>query len=72
MSTSILHHAFGLKGIHHKGTGYYGDCILIKAGMTDNVIRCPKCSAGKAPANRDLREKFGEMICNRSPVGPVD
>jgi transposase len=48
MSTSILYHAFGLKGIYYESTSYFGDCILIEAGMTDQIVKCPKCSGREA------------------------
>ena len=47
MSTSILYHAFGLRGIHYEATRYFGDCILIEASMTDVMVRCPNCSKGR-------------------------
>jgi hypothetical protein len=39
MSTSILYHAFGLKGIHYESTRYFGDCILIEANIDQRSDR---------------------------------
>lgn len=48
MSTSILYHAFGLKGIHYTSTHYSSDAVILRAEMTDALIQCPKCSCRKA------------------------
>ncbi len=48
MSTSILYHAFGLKGIHYEATRYFGDSIMIRARMSDQYVRCPKCGGRRA------------------------
>lgn len=43
MSTSILYHAFGIKGIHYRSTSYDGDAVVISAQLTDQHIKCPEC-----------------------------
>jgi transposase len=43
MSTSILYHAFGLKGIEYKSTHFIADRIVISAEMNDQWVRCPRC-----------------------------
>ena len=43
MSTSILYHAFNLKGITYKATRYEGDAIVFVADIKRDLIRCPKC-----------------------------
>jgi transposase len=48
MSTSILYHAFAVRGIHYESTRYFGDCILISCRMTDQYVKCPKCGGRKA------------------------
>ena len=48
MSTSILYHAFGIKGIHYESTRYKGDAVVISARLTDQHINCPHCSCRKA------------------------
>jgi transposase len=47
MSTSILHHAFGLKGIRYTSTHYQSDAVILRAEMTDALIQCPKCGCRK-------------------------
>jgi hypothetical protein len=48
MSTSILYHAFGLKGIHYEATEYVQDCIVIRAQLARLVIKCPHCGGREA------------------------
>ena len=43
MSTSILYHAFGLKGIEYKATHFVADRIIFSAEMNDQWVRCPQC-----------------------------
>jgi transposase len=43
MSTSILYHAYGLKGIEYKATHHLADTIIFSAEMNDQWVRCPRC-----------------------------
>ncbi len=44
MSTSILYHAFGLKGIEYQSTRYIGNYVIFSAEMNSRQFTCPKCS----------------------------
>lgn len=44
MSTSILYHAFGLKGIEYLSTRYLGNYVIFSAEMNSRKFTCPKCS----------------------------
>ena len=48
MSTSLLYHVFGIKGIHYKSTSYDGDAIVMNAQLTDQHTKCPGCGCRKA------------------------
>lgn len=43
MSTSILYHAFGLKGIEYRSTRYVGNFVIFSAEMNSRNFTCPKC-----------------------------
>lgn len=43
MSTSILYHAFNLKGIEFESANYLGNAIIFSAAMTDKFTKCPSC-----------------------------
>lgn len=64
MSTSILYHAFGLKGIHYESTHFLGDCIYINARMTDQYVRCPECRNRQASFKGQKRR-----LLRMGPIG---
>ncbi len=43
MSTSILYHAFGLKGIRYKATRYEGEYLIFEVEMVTKDIPCSDC-----------------------------
>ena len=43
MSTSILYHAYNLKGVQYKATSYEGNSLVFAVEMTGEQIKCPKC-----------------------------
>jgi transposase len=47
MSTSILYHAFGLRGIEYRATRFEGEHIVFEAEMTTRNIPCPACNNEK-------------------------
>lgn len=64
MSTSILYHAFGLRGIHYEATRYISDSIVIEARLTDQSVKCPECSGRKAVFKGHKRR-----LLRMSPMG---
>jgi len=59
MSTSILYHAFGLKGIHYEATEYVQDCIVIRARLARPIIKCPHCGEKNATFKDQKRRSSG-------------
>jgi hypothetical protein len=47
MSTLLLYHAFGLKGIHCLSIQYLADSGIFNAAINEAFIRCPKCGHRK-------------------------
>lgn len=64
MSTSILYHALGLKGIHYESSRFFGNCIYINARMRDQYVRRPECRNRKATFKGRKRR-----LLRMSPVG---
>jgi transposase len=63
MSTSVLYHAFGLKGIRHTSTHFRSDTLIFRAEMTEDFIRCPKCGCRHATfKGRKTRWFFMSLI----------
>ncbi len=60
MSTSILYHAFGLKGIHSEATHYLGDSVLISCRMLHEKICCPRCEA-KSVSMKGQKRRFLQL-----------
>ena len=58
MSTSILYHAFGIKGIHYESTSYEGDAIVIRAWLTDQHVKCPECGCRQTTFKGHKRRKI--------------
>jgi len=44
MSSSLLYHAFNLKGIKYHSMDFLGNSIIISAEMTGGTVKCPDCS----------------------------
>jgi transposase len=65
MSTSILYHAFGLKGIRYQKTQYLGNTMIISAEMTDQYVKCPDCSHRKATYKGHKTRRFIMGHCGR-------
>jgi len=58
MSTSILYHAFGLKGIEYRGTSFLADTLIFRAEMNKQVIRCPNCGCRRITFKGQKRRWF--------------
>ena len=58
MSTSILYHAFGLKGIEYRGTSFLADTMIFRAEMNKQVIRCPHCGCRRITFKGQKRRWF--------------
>ena len=43
MSTSLLYHAFNLKGVEFESTEFLGSAIIFSVAMTDKLRKCPGC-----------------------------
>ena len=64
MSTSILYHAFGLKGIDYRATHFLADRIIFSAEMNDQWVRRPQCGCRDTSFKGQKRRWF-----YMSPIG---
>ena len=48
MSTSILYHAFNLKGVEFESAQFLGNAVIFSAKMNDKFIKCPDCGGNHA------------------------
>jgi transposase len=58
MSTSILYHAFGLKGIEYRATRFLADTMIFCAEMKKQVIPCPDCGSWRTIFKGQKRRWF--------------
>ena len=45
MSTSLLYHAFNIKGVDYRATKYIGNRIVFKAEMNSSIKSCALCNS---------------------------
>jgi len=43
MTTSLLYHGYGIRGVKHKATKYENGQVVILAEMTHGSVDCPQC-----------------------------
>jgi len=65
MSTSILYHAFGLKGVAYHSTMYIGNSVILSATMKDKLLKCPACSSRQSTAKGRKERWFRMSPCGR-------
>ncbi len=65
MSTSLLYHAFGLKGVKYISTKYIGGSVIFHAEVTSSIERCPECNSWKTYRKKGTRNRLLKMI----PIG---
>ena len=65
MSTSLLYHAFGLKGVKYISTEYKNGSAIFRAEVTSSIENCPACGS------RDTvhRQGFKERMLRLVPMG---
>ncbi len=62
MSTSILYHAFGLKGIEYRATHYHGRYVVFSAEMSTRKVVCPAGAINFADTEKIHRLSVGSII----------
>lgn len=65
MSTSLLYHAFGLKGVKYISTEYVNGSVIFHAEVTSKVECCPECNSDKTHRKQESKIR----VLNMLPVG---
>ncbi|MDZ7696856.1 MAG: ISL3 family transposase [Deltaproteobacteria bacterium] len=65
MSTSLLYHAFGLRGVKYISTKYERGRIFLHAEVTSSLERCPECRSFKTLRRKGVKQRLLRMI----PIG---
>ena len=78
MSTSLLYHAFGLRGYDYVGTQYVSNEVIFHVSPKPDLLRCPVCRKRKVKrrgfSERKLRlsSMGGKLIYVRAKVPRVE
>jgi transposase len=64
MSTSLLYHAFGLKGCYYSRTDYQQGSILFHLDLYDDQLRCSRCHSSEV-----IRRGSQERVFRAVPIG---
>ncbi len=51
MSTSLLYHAFGIRGYHHSRTDYFEGAVMFTIEQERTALRCPVCHSPDVTAH---------------------
>jgi transposase len=65
MSTSLLYHAFGLRGVKYISTKYINGSVIFHAEVTSSIERCPECKSWKTHRKKGTKNRLLKMI----PIG---
>src|SRR3954447_18578706 len=65
MSTSLLSHAFGIRGYHHTRTDYQGGQTIFTIRQEPETCRCPACGSPQVQSRGQVKRRFRTM-----PIGP--
>ena len=65
MSTSLLYHAFGLKGVKYICTKYQRGHSLFYAELTRHIEKCPECGSWETVRRKGTKSRWFRMV----PIG---
>jgi len=65
MSTSLLYHAFGLKGVKHICTEYKKGTTIYRAEVTSAIEECPVCGSWETVRKKGFKERTLRLV----PIG---
>jgi hypothetical protein len=68
MSTSLLYHAFGIRGYKYKNTKYEGGSVHFNIEQERNTFRCSCCRSRDVKPKGKVRRKFKSTPIGRKAV----
>ena len=68
MSTSLLYHAFGIRGYHHVSTRYEGGAVIFTVDQDPSKLACPICGDHRVSPKGQVRRLFRALPIGRKPV----
>jgi transposase len=64
MSTSLLYHAFGIRGYHYTRTDYQGGQVIFTIHQDPETFRCPACGSPEVHSRGRVGRRFRSL-----PIG---
>ena len=58
MSTSLLYHAFGIRGYHSTRTDYQDGATIFTIHQKPETCRCPACGSQKVQSRGQVSRRF--------------
>ncbi|MFO7646047.1 MAG: transposase family protein, partial [Desulfosarcina sp.] len=68
MSTSLLYHAFGLRGYRYLRTEYLNGQVFFTVAMQPKKIRCPVCNCRKVIRRGTAERRFRSLPIGKKTV----
>jgi len=68
MSTSLLYHAFGIRGYQHVSHSFYEGAIHFHIHQDGNSLRCPACRSYEVRRKGVVRRQFRTVSIGLKPV----
>lgn len=68
MSTSLLYHAFGLRGYRHLGSSFAGGRVTFDISQPRDQLRCPQCGSDNVWAQGTVSRTFRAVPIGSKPV----
>jgi transposase len=68
MSTSLLYHAFGLRGYCHVNSSFEGGRVTFRVRQPRDQLRCPDCGSGNVWAQGSVPRTFRTVPIGAKPV----
>jgi transposase len=68
MSTSLLYHAFGLRGYHHVSTSYSDGRVTFRIRQPRDRLGCPACGSDHVWAQGSVTRTFRSVPIGSKPV----
>jgi len=65
MSTSLLYHAFGLRGVKYISTEYEKGSTIFRAEVTSTIENCPVCGSWETIRKKGCKERVLRLV----PIG---
>jgi transposase len=69
MSTSLLSHAFGIRGYHYTRTDYQGGQVIFSIHQEPQNCRCPAYGSSQVKPRGHLERRFRTVPIGRKTSG---